>query len=51
MNDMFKESQETTSPRVNDDATDTIKSARKRKPNWTIKEVPSFDGDPKKWMT
>ena len=47
---MLKESQDTTSTSGNNDAVDALKSTRKRKPTWTFKEVPSFDGDPNKWL-
>ena len=43
MNSMLKESQETTSPRVNDDDAETLNNSSKRKSKWTAKKVTSFD--------
>ena len=47
---MFKETQQTTSTHANDNTTKTLTSARNQKPKFTVKEVPKFDGDPKKWV-
>ena len=50
MNERLKKSQDTTNVRENDDTTDALKDTIKWKPKWTVKEVTSFDGDPKKWV-
>ena len=50
MSNILKESQETSSTHVEDETAKKIKSTRKRKPKWIVKEVPSFYGNPNKWV-
>ena len=49
MNEMFIALRTTNMP--SDDSTANVQAhKRKRKPKWSVKEVPKFDGCPKNWV-
>ena len=48
--EILQESQNQTNSSKNDDFTEDLKTTRKRKPKWNVKEALSFDIDPKKWV-
>ena len=49
MNEMFRDLHTINKPSDDSDE-ETRVNTRKRKPKWSVKEVPLFDGNPKNWV-